>query len=192
MDTARASAFEPYGAPVGSTPTVAQLAARGTAVPQAQATCNWTLPSHATLFTGRLPRAVGLGDAPGGNPAACPLVLQRAGYETRAASANPWIAAANGFGLGFDTFVSVQGRRNTGIDRRDWKTRMRWAYEALVARVDDGATAATRAVEAWLADGVRSPFFWFFNVIECHSPYLPPRPWNDLGARQGLEASREA
>ncbi len=36
------------------------------------------------------------------------------------------------------------------------------------------------------------PFFWFVNLVECHSPYLPPRPYNDLTLRARLRAGEEA
>lgn len=204
FDTARASAFEPWGASPGSTPTMAQLSSRGVAVPQAVSTCNWTMPSHAAMFTGRLPRSVGLTNPPGPHTNRCyplmeanrgrllPEVLHRAGYHTAASSANPWVATSHGFGIGFDSFAQVSGTRNNGIADRDWRTRLRWAYEALVARVDDGITATSEVIDGWLAEKPRQPFFWFINVMECHSPYLPPRPWNGLGPLDRLRASREA
>ena len=204
LDTARASAFEPWGAPSGSTPTIGQLASKGTAVNQAVATCNWTLPSHAAMFTGCLPRAVGLSDAPSGHTGGVrlileankqrllPEVLRRAGYATSAASANAWISRAHGFDTGFDTFLDVRGGRHTGLDKRDLKSRLAWMYQALVARIDDGANDAFDAARGWLDERGNQPFFWFFNLVECHSPYLPPRPWNDLGTLDRLRASREA
>jgi hypothetical protein len=204
LDTARASAFEPWGAPAGTTPAVLQLADRGTAVDQAVATCNWTLPSHAAMFTGRLPRSLGVLTMPGGTAAGyrpvvsanvdriLPEVLRRAGYETSAASANPWIAEGQGFATGFDTFVDIRGKRDPGLGKRDFRTRVTWALQNLAATVDDGAAAASAVVDEWLARPPRPPFFWFFNLMECHSPYLPPRPWNDLGPINRIKASREA
>ncbi|HYU58040.1 MAG TPA: sulfatase-like hydrolase/transferase, partial [Actinomycetota bacterium] len=59
LDTARADAFEPYGAVPGSSPVVADLARRGSAFPMMVSTSCWTIPAHASLFTGLLPRAVG-------------------------------------------------------------------------------------------------------------------------------------
>ncbi|MCU1601841.1 MAG: arylsulfatase family protein, partial [Frankiales bacterium] len=66
LDTARADATEPYGAAPGTTPVLRDLAARGTAVRSAYAPSSWTLPSHASLFSGLMPRALGLGQAPDG------------------------------------------------------------------------------------------------------------------------------
>jgi arylsulfatase A-like enzyme len=38
----------------------------------------------------------------------------------------------------------------------------------------------------------RRPFFWFVNLVECHSPYLPPRPYDDLPLAQRVRAGAEA
>jgi hypothetical protein len=206
FDTARATAFEPWGAPPGSTPTVAQLASKGTAVAHAVSTCNWTMPSHASIFSGSLPRSIGLGDVPEGNPAACqalldrrrdhllPEVMRRAGYRTSAATANAWVSALYGFDIGFDDFLTIGGRRRTDLGAKEWWRRLLWLYQGLVARVDDGAAAGLEAARRWLVDirGSKEPFFWFFNLVECHSPYMPPRPWNDLGPVQRLRTAAEA
>src|SRR5439155_5250138 len=67
-----------------------------------------------------------------------------------------------------------------------------WYHEALRARLDDGAGELERRLEHWLSDHPRRPFFCFVNLVECHSPYLPPRPYDDLAARDRLRAAREA
>src|SRR6266540_3909252 len=141
FDTARADAFEPYGAQPGASPTVAQLAGRGAAVDDVFSTACWTLPSHASMFTGRLPRALGLGQAPGGvlqgakpvlqaqRDRMLPEVLRRAGYATRAASANVWISEHSGFATGFDEFASVTSLRQAELQRDDLRGRLSWALE---------------------------------------------------------------
>jgi arylsulfatase A-like enzyme len=44
------------------------------------------------------------------------------------------------------------------------------------------------AIAAWSGQ----PTFWFVNLCECHSPYLPPRPWNDLPPLERVRAALEA
>jgi arylsulfatase A-like enzyme len=206
MDTARADAFEPYGAPLGSTPTVAQLASQGAAVEDVFATASWTLPSHASMFTGLMPRALGLGQAPGGSPAGAkpvleghahrllPSVLRDSGWETKAVSTNLWVSPQAGFATGFDEFELIHaGARQERVDRGSARGRLVWAYEGMRARADDGAEQAARVLEDWIARRSRErPFFWFVNLVECHSPYLPPRPYNDLGPWDRLRAADEA
>ncbi|HEY1360072.1 MAG TPA: sulfatase [Thermoleophilaceae bacterium] len=209
LDTARRDVVEPYGAPAGSTPAIAQLARRGSALRSAYATANWTIPSHASIFTGLLPREVGLTRAPGGTaPGAKPLVeaqrerllpevLRRAGYETRGLSTNLWVSPHSGFDLGFDEFqyrptsrVNDAGALH-GAGRRQT---LAWVREGMRARVDDGAAETGTALRHMIGDWSGNPTFWFVNLVECHSPYLPPRPWNDLPpwdrARAALESKR--
>jgi arylsulfatase A-like enzyme len=204
FDTARRDAFEPYGARPGASPSVAQLASRGTASPLAYSTCNWTMPSHVGMFTGALPRTLGLGSAPGrkaGNvrpvleangDRVLAEVLHRAGYRTRGVSCNLWISRNAGFAEGFEEFRDVKPTRKRRLNATSLKDRAGWALEALRAKVDDGAGEAARTIDSWLAEGPHTPFFWFVNLVECHSPYLPPKPYNELGPIDRLRAAGDA
>ena len=207
FDTARADAFEPWGAPPGATPVAAQLARTGTALPHVVAPSNWTLPSHASMFTGMLPGALGLtsgiktGSKVGVNSRALleersdrvlAEFLRRRGYATGGISANPWIHAVNGFATGFDLFHSIQGvqRKPPG---RALRTKLEWALDAWRARADDGATTAGNILRKWMDERrADAPFFWFVNLMECHGPYLPPRPFNDLSGPDRIRASLDA
>lgn len=204
LDTARRDAFEPYGAAAGSTPMVGELARRGTAVDGVHATACWTVPSHASMFTGLLPRAAGLGQAPEGRPQGCrpvleaqrdrllPEVMRRAGYATGGVTTNLWVTDYSGFSTGFDDWVAVETRRQEALAYTGPRARLSWARQALQARVDDGATGAGEVLHGWIGAGPRRPFFWFANLVECHSPYLPPRPYNDLSALERLRAAEDA
>jgi Sulfatase len=206
FDTARADAFEPYGADRGSTPAVTQLAGAGEAVPDVFSTACWTLPSHASMFTGRLPRALGLTQAPDGTPHGArpvmeanrdrllPEVLRRSGYDTRAASANVWVSPAAGFDIGFDEFEVVDNNsRMEQVERGTLQGRLTWPLEGLRARQDDGAAGVERTLRRWVGErSADKPFFWFVNLIEAHSPYLPPKPYNDLGPLDRMRAANEA
>ncbi len=204
FDAARADAFEPYGGQPGSTPAVAELARRGSAHPSMHATASWTVPSHAAMFSGMLPRATGLMQAPEGTPHSCrprmeglrerllPEVLRRNDYSTGAVSTNLWLREASGFDIGFGEFVSVKSRRQPGMDGGRLRDRLRWDIDALRARSDDGAAEAGRVLGERLARPTDKPFFWFVNLIECHSPYLPPLPFNDLGPLERMRAAEEA
>lgn len=56
MDTTRADHLGVYGSPLGLTPQVDALSRRGVLFEQAYAPMPQTLPSHATMFTGLVPR----------------------------------------------------------------------------------------------------------------------------------------
>jgi arylsulfatase A-like enzyme len=38
----------------------------------------------------------------------------------------------------------------------------------------------------------RQPFFWFVNLVECHSPYLPPRPYRGVSTFDRVRAAEDA
>jgi arylsulfatase A-like enzyme len=204
LDTARADALEPYGAPAGSTPAIAQLAQRGQAHEAVHAASNWTVPSHAAMFTGLLPRRLGLTQVAGGRPQGARAaleahrerllaeVLRRRGYRTGAISTNLWLTEETGFHLGFDRFATISPNRQTGMAEPGARSRARWALEGVRARVDDGAADAGRTLRGWIEEPSDQPFFWFVNLVECHSPYLPPRPYNDLSPLQRLRAAEDA
>jgi arylsulfatase A-like enzyme len=204
LDTARADALEPYGAAPGTTPALAQLASRGQALPDAHATACWTMPSHASMFTGLLPRAAGLSRAPGERPNGCrpvleaaadrllPEVLRRAGFRTRGVSTNVWVSSTSGFATGFDDWRDITPSRALQMISAKPVPRARWAFDALRAQSDDGAAAAGELLRGWFSEGGDQPEFWFVNLIECHSPYLPPKPFNDLGPLDRVRAAEEA
>ena len=106
-------------------------------------------------------------------------------------SANLWVSEQAGFGAGFDEFVNIVIPRQprTSQSLRD---RMGWYLDALLARIDDGARATEEILARWIAEARTKPFFWFVNLCECHSPYLPPRPYNDLSMIRRLLAGRDA
>jgi arylsulfatase A-like enzyme len=204
LDTARADALEPYGASPGSTPVLAQLASAGKAAPSVYAAASWTLPSHAAMFTGLLPRATGIGlteaspaDARsrmhGLSDRVLPEALRQAGYRTGGVTTNLWVSERTGFSVGFEDFVEINTGRQGKIRNPSLRARLQWGREILRAQVDDGAAETERVLQRWI-DAIQPdrPFFWFVNLIECHSPYLPPRPYNDLSPAGRVQAGFEA
>lgn len=205
FDTARRDAFEPYGTE-RNTPAIAELARRGAAHPHAYATASWTVPSHASMFSGKLPRSAGFqhrgvtGDGVyreanaqlAARGASLPGVFRAAGYETRGLSGNTWITDHTGFDRGFDEFRLVTRRRPGRLHRKGLKDRLAWRVDAVRARLDDGAAEVGALLGDWIARRDRKPFFWFVNLIECHSPYMPPEPFNPLSPVDRWRAAAEA
>src|SRR5262249_713646 len=60
MDTVRADHVSLYGYNRPTTPKLDQLAKWGVRFENVRATAPWTLPSHASMFTGRLPHELGV------------------------------------------------------------------------------------------------------------------------------------
>lgn len=203
LDALRADAVEPFGAPVGSSPALAELARSGIAVPGVRSAAVWTLPSHIAMFTGALPRSMGLGQAPKETPqGAAPVVraqrerllaevLRLHGYTTRGVTTNVWAGKRSGFDTGFDEFVELTTSRYKELGG-GLRKRLRWDWEGVRARADDGAVQAEGVIGRWIDELDGDPFFWFVNLVECHSPYLPPRPYEGLPFLSRLRAADEA
>lgn len=145
-----------------STPNLDQLASEGTAFSQAWATGPWTVPSHASLFSGLLPsehRCTGnhwrfSSDAP-----TAAELLDDAGYETAAFFSNPWLTVQlTGMLRGFEIQEDESG-----------------GGTVILNQSDQGGLATVANIGSWLAhrSGDR-PFLMFVNVLEPHLPYDPP------------------
>ncbi|HYT29548.1 MAG TPA: sulfatase-like hydrolase/transferase, partial [Actinomycetota bacterium] len=118
-DTARADAFRPWDGP-HPTPAMERLAREGIVYSQATSQAPWTLPSTASIFSGKLPTEHGIsGDcfewtdgrpsSPGGAVRGfdgpwLPETFRERGYRTWGASCNIWISPWGGFDRGFDEF----------------------------------------------------------------------------------------
>jgi len=192
LDTARADA-------VGTTRDSAfsQLARRGRRFHRAVAPAPWTLPSHGSIFSGLRPSEHGItGDAvltPEGLRTPKPRVealadrwlpetLRRKGYETFAATGNPWVGPAVGLTMGFDHVVEAW--REAPLpkltdplagSRSSSKVRAASIYARRAFGLGDGGAASSLdAFRAFLRERGGRSFFGFFNVMEPHAPYAPP------------------
>jgi arylsulfatase A-like enzyme len=123
LDTLRADHLSSYGYSRPTSPEIDRIASQGVLFENAIAPCSWSLPSHASLLTGRAPSEHGMQNVqampwPGwgekslsGYPA-LGEVLRHRGYRTGAFSANRIYFTRNvGLGRGFihfeDYFDSV-------------------------------------------------------------------------------------
>ena len=107
MDTVAAGHLALYGYDRPTCPTLNSLAGRGCRFDRAQATSSWTLPSHASMFTGRWPHELSAGWL---TPldATYPTVaeyLGEHGYATAGFTANYWYCSSNsGLERGFTVY----------------------------------------------------------------------------------------
>lgn len=106
LDTVRRDRVSSYGYERETMPNFDRFAENATRFLEPVAQAPWSIPSHASLFTGEYPRTHGATTA----APICrsrpflPEQLQQAGYETYAVSPNEYIRPATGFGRGFDAF----------------------------------------------------------------------------------------
>jgi len=113
LDTTRPDHLGAYGAKSGVSPSFDALAARGALFTHAVATSSWTVPSHASFFTGMAPKHLG---PPFGHRAervwvklperATTLaeILRERGYHTAGFIGGPTMQRWFGFGQGFDIY----------------------------------------------------------------------------------------
>jgi arylsulfatase A-like enzyme len=116
VDTLRADHLSAYGYSRPTSPDIDRVASQGTLFENAVAAASWSLPSHASMLTGRYQFEHGVGDIDGtpirdskipalGGFASLGEALAKRGYRTGAFSANRSYFTANlGFGRGFQHF----------------------------------------------------------------------------------------
>ncbi|HVQ35649.1 MAG TPA: sulfatase [Candidatus Bathyarchaeia archaeon] len=146
LDTMRADALGQ------DTPKLERLAAEGVVFERAIAPAPWTLPSHASIFTSRLPFDHG----------ACfsrqkirdPLVtlaeaFRDAGYRTAGFTGDAYLDATFGFDQGFERYDAIHEDQDLAA----------------------GPRPIAEAALAWIREKGDSPFFAFVHTYEPHSPY---------------------
>jgi arylsulfatase len=181
LDTTRVDHLSCYGYERETTPHLDRLAEESVRFTRMWSTSSWTLPAHASLFTGRYPAShsarfdargsVTLGHVlpdlvAGGLRAGrlsesattlAELRLER-GYRTGAFVGGPWLHRSFGLMQGFeevDDAVSSLGGR-------------------------PGEVVTDRAIR-WLAEiAVDDAYFLFVNYFDAHAPYAPPAGFDDL------------
>lgn len=173
LDTVRAHNVSAYGYERETTPYFDRLAEEGMLFLDATAPSTWSLPAHASLFTGRFPSghgAHGEHRVLGAETPTLAAVLAHAGYETRCFTANPHIS--DGFGLtrGFQwsdrAWLGGAGGRSfvfvyRVLDLLGWNL------------ADKGGGDVARNFEQWVAAARphARPAFVFINFLEAHFPY---------------------
>jgi arylsulfatase A-like enzyme len=182
IDTARADHFGCYGYSIPTTPSIDAFSNDAVLYRHARSPAPWTLPAHASMFTGLWPTEHGLHFAPRGRPnqpsatvsflrkpAQRRLLAARLaarGYTTFGVSNNSWVSEHTGLDEGFDDFFYVPP---TQLGPQALRERL--GTEALPATLAAGSVSLLRA--GLDAGEIRRPFFAFFNLIEPHFPYLP-------------------
>jgi len=177
LDTTRADHIGAYGSPDASTPELDRFASDAVLFERAYSTSSWTLPAHASLFTGLLPCEHGAQATSSDDTTAAhdrlaypvrPLSarfdtlaerLADAGYRTVGIVGGPALVADLGVGQGFehyeDSFASPL-HRYTG------------------KRASEIADRAIHYLERFRDDRL----FLFVNFYDPHAPYRPPPPFD--------------
>ncbi len=149
IDTLRADHLPIYGYERDTAPALTRLAADGVVVDQFISHAPWTLPSHASIFTGLMPHEHGATDWRYKIRDTVPVFtesLRQRSYRTGAFVNGVYVSDKFGFDRGFDVF-----------------------------RFDETTRAAENVRDAakWLFSDPR-PGFLFIHLFDTHHPYIPP------------------
>jgi arylsulfatase A-like enzyme len=187
LDTVRARNLGLHGYARPTSPWLDQFARTAVRFEQALAPAPWTLPTHASIMTGRPPHQLSAGWTAPLDRAFPTLaeVLSAHGYLTAGFVANTeYCSQETGLNRGFAhyedypvTHEQVLNSLSLGRWLSDsYALRTVTGYEQVLAR--KLAPDVNRAFLSWL-DGRdrRRPFFVFLNYYDAHDPYLPPEPF---------------
>ena len=176
LDTTRADRLGCYGYRRQTSPNIDKLAEESVLYTRAIAPSSWTLPSHASLFTGKFTSSHGarydpegpllLTDAISGpeswdayrarglaqNEVTLAEVLKETGYTTAAVVGGPWMKRIFGLNKGFDYYNDSQ-------------------ISTVNGRL---ASQVTTSALNWLERRREKKFFLFLNYFDPHGPYSPP------------------
>jgi arylsulfatase A-like enzyme len=152
LDTTRRDVVTPYNERAGVTPALMEFSKQATVYTRAFATSPWTLPSHASIFTGLYPSHHGAGvRSTRLGPEAITLaeLLRRKGYFTAGVAGGPLCRSNLGVAQGFFSYRNPDKRETTA----------------------DRVTAHVRDI---LRNQHRDHLFIFANYFDPHFPYDAP------------------
>ena len=176
LDTTRADRLGCYGYRRQTSPNIDKLAEESVLYTRAIAPSSWTLPSHASLFTGKFTSSHGARYDPDGpllltnairgpkswdayrarglaqNEVTLAEVLKETGYTTAAVVGGPWMKRIFGLNKGFDYYNDSQ-------------------ISTVNGRL---ASQVTTSALNWLERRREKKFFLFLNYFDPHGPYSPP------------------
>jgi arylsulfatase A-like enzyme len=220
LDTVAAGHLSLYGYDRPTSTTLVELAQQGIRFDAAVANSSWTLPSHATMFTGRWLHELSVGwltPLDRAHPTLAEFLGDR-GYATAGFIANTsYCASDSGLGRGFTVYkdyifpeftafkIAVLGNRLLKglapivpfVESRPslarWQAPLQRIWQSLVFD-RKGAATVNRELLDWLSHREQPdrPFFAFLNYSDAHTPYeLPPLRMHRFGGDRPDERQRE-
>jgi len=210
LDTVRPDHLGTYGYDRDTSPELDAFASQGVVFENAFSAAPWTLPSHASMFTGLHPTTHGtgwekphlqdgrarIGDLAVYDVHTLAEEMAQRGYQTVGVAEKPWLSYEVGLTQGFEQFHDYS--TPTLEERFIGSKVVEGAVAKWGAPVSDeypqatdkgGARVVSTALE-WLGgsrerDSER-PFFMYMNLNEAHDPYLPPTDYWDRFLPEGV------
>jgi arylsulfatase A-like enzyme len=182
IDALRRDHLGCYGYERVGTPNIDRFAASATKFENAYCSSPWTLPSMASMITGRYPSICGV-DAGHRIRQEIPTlaeILRSEGYRSEAYVTNVFMHPEFGYAKGFDVYLMNGDSRGLyplrGTLFYEWAANGLRALEAKLGRGRDDTTFngdETVAALKRLGKGER-PFFIWCHFMDPHGPYTPP------------------
>src|SRR5262245_32757791 len=204
LDTLRRDHMSLYGYPRPTTPRLDAAARSGLVFDDSTAVAPWTLPSHASMFTGLWPRTHGAHAFRAEKELPVniyPLAPERStlaeiasdnGYRTAGFSSNnAYMSHVWGIDQGFQEYFCRKPRL-AGLQLGEARE-LGWRWDKRRAVYEEmpyfTAPEMTRAAIAWLERSGDRPFFLFLNYMDVHFPNATPGtqglPFEDEAALMG-------
>jgi arylsulfatase A-like enzyme len=185
LDTVRADHMSLYGYDRSTTPNLDTFSENAIVFENAISPSSWTIPSHASIFTGKYPsnhNATHVTRFLRQSETTLAEILSSAGYNTAGFVGGGHSKAKYGFGQGFLTYrdrMDFFGYVNTysKYDLRqaviDFFRTFYIDIDRIVLNVDrDRASPEiNQDVFNWLEINRNNPFFIFINYFDAHTPY---------------------
>ena len=155
LDTLRADHLGCYGYSKPTSPVIDNIAASSVLFSRATAPSNWTLPSHASLFTGLYASRHGVRNEDqrlGDEPMHLVEELRNSGFATAAFTGGGFLDASYGLDRGFDHYESQEDFDHT------------WGNTLQRAR-------------SWMTNHATEDVFLFLHTYEIHAPYTAPHEY---------------
>lgn len=172
LDTTRADRLSCYGATGAATRNLDRLAAEGVMFSQCMTSSPSTLPSHASIMTGKHPFAHGARSNSGFVVPDSQVTLAErfrdAGWVTHAEIAAPVIGRDTGIVQGFATY---RDPRSTDIIKANLHFKRNPFDEPVESTERIGEDIANRGIE-FLQANRGKPFFLWLHFFDPHRPYL--------------------
>lgn len=199
IDALRRDHLGCYGYERVKTPELDRFAASAATFEYAYCNSPWTLPSMASMVTGRYPTVCGIdtGHRIRRDLPTLAEILRDNGYRTEAYVTNVFMHPEYGYARGFDVYLMNGGLRRLyplrGTLLYKWTVAAVRAWRSKFGRNVDDTTfngEATVAALRRLAAG-RRPFFVWCHFMDPHGPYTPPRGYvPDYPGTSAAEAYR--
>ena len=162
IDTLRADSLGSYGYPRPVSPNIDRFAEKSIVLNRVYAPVPLTVPSHATLFTGRQPFSHRVQDQFGtlaNEETTLAELLKQQHYATGAITGAAVLAPRTGLHQGFDTFDFPQPDLG-GATR--------------ITEITRTADEVSNRALTWLNEHKREKFFLWLHYWDPHTPYSPP------------------